>query len=425
MVDRPPLDPGGARWVTAMTATGPVSVRAVRFAGADLIVAGEFDGTLAIGEVRARSRGGRDAFVARLDRRGAPMWVKTFGGPGADRIDAVSVAPAGEIAIGGELGSRLELAGKTLTGPDGFVGILDANGEPRWAAALGATRYGAVSSVAFTGGGDVLAAGHFAGSIAQRDREIHSAGNQDAFVARYARTGEARWIRRAGGPGADLASAVVAGAGGEIVIAGSMMDGAAFEASEHETVGADPDAFVARLDQGGKLIWIRQLGGAGADSAAALAIDGETIVCAGRFSRELTGVTPPLAAAGSTDGFVAWLSLSGQPLRATTAGGERGDGIAAVAFGDGVVIGGSFVDRAGGDLQSAGGLDGLVAKLAGTQPRWRRPLGGSGDDAVNAVDVGPGGEVAAALSFTGALRIDGKRLDGGDQPAGAVVVLEP
>jgi hypothetical protein len=426
---RAPLDPGGARWVAAITATGPVVVRAVGFVDGGVIAAGEFAGTLAIGEVRARAADRRDGFVARLDPRGAPVWVKTFGGPGDDRINALAIGEEA-IAVGGEVEVRLsagEVSVRSEGRPDGFVGALSMSGELRWAAGLGASRYAGVAAVAIGDGGAIYAAGQFAGSLSDGEPDVYdvySAGNQDMIFARYAPGGERLWLRRAGGPGSDVATGIAAGAGA-IGFAGTFMDGAAFAAVELETVGDEPDAVVGRISEAGEILWVKQLGGAGHDSAAAIAVAGDELVAVGRFARELGGAGPTLASAGSTDGWIARFSTGGAPGRPASLGGSGADWLTAVAGGDGVVVGGAFADRAGGDLQSAGGIDGVVSKLAGTQPRWRRALGGAGDEAITALAIGPGGEVAAAGSFTGELEIDGARLEAGAEVAGFVALLEP
>lgn len=410
-----------------ITATGPVVVRAVARIDGAVICAGEFAGTLAIGEVRARAAGGRDGFVARLDDAGEPAWIKTVGGAGDDRITAVA-AREGVLAVGGEIGGRVAVDKVVLDSaarPDGFVALVSpADAAIAWAVALGASRYSGVASVALAGDGGVIAAGQFAGGLTANGAEVYSAGNQDLFVARFA-DGKLAWLRRGGGPGADVGSAVAVAADDAIAFAGSFMDGAAFGAELFETVGEEPDVVIGRLSGDGRFAWVKQLGGAGYDSASGIAVAENRIVAVGRFARDLAGAGATLASAGKTDGFVVTLNADGSPFRSHDIGGPGADWLAAVAAGDGVVVAGGFAERIGGDLQSAGGVDGMVAKLAGTQTRWQRGVGGPGDDAITAAAIGERGEVAIAGSFSRALTLDGVKLDAGDEVGGFVALLEP
>ena len=94
--------------------------------------------------------------------------------------------------------------------------------------------------MASLGDGEVAVAGWFDGTLAEhRDVSplaVASAGGLDAFVARLASDGSVRWIKRAGGPGDDIARGVAVGAdaGGaaSIAITGAIADGAVFGPGE-------------------------------------------------------------------------------------------------------------------------------------------------------------------------------------------------
>jgi hypothetical protein len=424
----PSLDSGVPRWVRPVTATGPVAIHAIAVTGdGGVIVGGEFSGTLAIGPRRAASAGGRDGFVARLDGRGEPAWVRRIGGPGDDRITAVAVSGSGAIGIGGQVATDIELGEIRIAArgaPDAFAGELGPGGDPRWLAGLGATRHGQVGGVGFTSGGDLVVAGSFAGSLELTGRSIFSAGAQDLFVVRLRSSGQPLWAVRGGGAGADLGAGLAIGEDDQIYVAGSVMDEASLGGAAFETVGEDPDALVAELDSGGALRWARALGGAGHDTAAAVATDGGGIALVGRFARELVAGEQTTTAAGGADGFLARLSSGGEPGPVTAVGGDGEDALTALASGDGLVAAGTFTGSIG-EVRSAGGLDIVAMKLVDDELRWRRRLGGSGDDIATAVALAPDGAVALAGSSTADLDIGKTHVATDGHPVAFVTLLDP
>jgi hypothetical protein len=416
------------RWVRPVTATGPVAIHAIAVTReGDVVIGGEFSGTLAVGPRRAASAGGRDGFVARLDSRGEPVWIQRIGGPGDDRVTAVALAASGAIGIGGQIATDIELGEiriAALGTPDAFAGELAAGGDPSWLTGLGATRHGQVGGVGFTSGGDLVVAGSFAGSLELTGRSIYSAGAQDLFVARLRSSGQPLWAIRGGGAGADLGAALAIGAADQIVVAGSIMDEASLGAAAFETVGEDPDALVAELDGDGNWRWARALGGAGHDTAAAVATDGGGITLVGRFARELVAGDHTHAAAGGADGFLARLSAGGEPGPVMAIGGDGEDALTALASGDGLLAAGTFSGSLD-ELRSAGGLDIVAVRIVDNELRWRRRLGGSGDDIATAVAIAPDGAVAIAGSSTAGLDIGNTRVATNNEPVAFVTLLDP
>jgi hypothetical protein len=356
------------------------------------------------------------------------VWIQRIGGPGDDRVTAVALAASGAIGIGGQIATDIELGEiriAALGTPDAFAGELAAGGDPSWLTGLGATRHGQVGGVGFTSGGDLVVAGSFAGSLELTGRSIYSAGAQDLFVARLRSSGQPLWAIRGGGAGADLGADLAIGDEDQIVVAGSIMDEASLGATVFETIGEDPDALVAELDSDGGWRWARALGGAGHDTAATVAIDGSGgIALAGRFARELVAGDHTHAAAGGADGFLARLSAGGEPGPVMAVGGDGEDALTALASGDGLLAAGTFSGSLD-ELRSAGGLDIVAVRIVDNELRWRRRLGGSGDDIATAVAIAPDGAVAIAGSSTAGLDIGNTRVATNNEPVAFVTLLDP
>lgn len=104
-----------------------------------------------------------------------------------------------------------------------------------------------------------------------------------------------RWARQFGTSGTEIAYAAVA-ADNSVYVAGEILNGA-FPGSVN---AGGRDGFVARFDPQGNLVWIRQFGSTGEDTALGLAAAMEAVYVVGRS----TGALADQASSGGTDAFV-------------------------------------------------------------------------------------------------------------------------
>ena len=128
----------------------------------------------------ANKPGGRDGWVAKLDgRTGRLMWSKVIGTNRVDFLNDVGVSPDGEaIYVGGQTYGDFDkpIAGKS----DAWISELDAfDGSAKWTAQFGELGRDSVQAITVAPDGDVVAAGqsdsNFGGC---------SSGLMDAWVAR-------------------------------------------------------------------------------------------------------------------------------------------------------------------------------------------------------------------------------------------------
>ena len=84
------------------------------------------------------------------------------------------------------------------------------------------------------------------------------------------------------------------------------------------------DAFVAKFDASGNLVWNTFLGGASADHGSGIALDSSGNVCVTGYSNGAWG-TPVRAYSGNYDGFAAKLDSSGNLLWSTFLGAANAD----------------------------------------------------------------------------------------------------
>ncbi len=139
------------------------------------------------------------------------------------------------------------------------------------------------------------AGGVFLGGSSEGSLGGSNAGLDDAWVARYDGAGNLLWLRQLGTSSYDFADAAATDGTGGVFVGGHT----------HGSLGGPGaggyDAWLARYDGAGSLLWIRQLGTSGFDDLVAAAPDGAGGVFVG-------GGTEGSLGGGSLGGTDAWLA---------------------------------------------------------------------------------------------------------------------
>jgi hypothetical protein len=405
-------------------------VQAVAVGGSgEIFVAGEFAGSVDFDPSGATqsitSLASSSQFVARYSTNGDFVWAVQLGDSPDDLVSALAIDPAGNLVIGGSFSGTIDLdpgPGVTLFasngGRDAFVASYTSAGALRWARAFGGTGDDAVLAVAATADA-VLAAGSFSGGVTVDPAPgiaMTSTGGVDGFLAAWSSAGTARWVFPVGGPQDDAATAVAAGPGGAIYLAGSftgVADLGPGSASAPVTSLGGPGGFLAQYDSDGALGWARGLSGiAGVELIVnGLAAAATGVHVAGSFAGTLdfdagSGVASR-SSVGSADGFVVGYDAGGAFSWVAAMGGTAATEVRGVAVGPSgdVLVTGAFGGTARFDPGaaatsliahgSAGATDGFTAAYSATGAfRWA---------------VGFGAPVAdpAALSHGAAVAVDG------------------
>ncbi|MGL5888889.1 MAG: SBBP repeat-containing protein, partial [Bacteroidia bacterium] len=172
--------------------------------------------------------------------------------------------------------------------------------------------------------------------------QVNNAGSYDAVVARIRPDGTKRWCTYLGGSGFD-GSWGAAMIGEDVVICGNtnstnfpMLNAA------QPLHGGSFDAFLARFDSAGSLIWSTYYGGSLSEQGLAVACDasGNIYLGGSANSANLPAVSNgwQTAPGGMLDGFVARLSSTGVPVWATFCGGTATEDIHDITTGPGGLI---------------------------------------------------------------------------------------
>lgn len=207
-------------------------------------------------------------------------------------------------------------------------------------------------------------------------------GEVDAFVAKLDSNGKLLWNTFLGSYHSDYGSGIATDILGNIYVTGYSRTtwGNPVLAKD----GTTSDAFVAKLDSDGKLLWNTFLGGTGSDWGNGIAVDnsGNSYVTGISYA---TWHTPVSMFKGYHDAFVAGLGSDGELLWNTFLGSvfaDNGLGIAADSMGYICVTGYSAGSWGMPKRAYEGNDDVFVAKLNGSDGvlLWNTFLGGNSSD---------------------------------------------
>jgi hypothetical protein len=324
-------------------------------------------------------------------RIGVAPWTVQTGTEGIDALQGIAVDASGSIYTAGFTEGSYD--GHPNAGQfDAVVVKFDRSGSMQWSRQLGTAADDSAYAVALDAGGNVYVAGTTEGELA----DLPNHGTVDMFVAKYDSNGSQLWVRQFQSDGTNLPRAMAADASGGVVVVG-YTTGSLFS----PYAGGNSDLFVMKLDGAGALIWGRQSGTATVDNAGGVAISDSGEVYVAGYT---TGMLDGNARLGDADIFLSKYDASGN--RQWT----RQIGTAALDIASSLAIDGAgnlyLAGRTGGSLgaqASAGGLDAIVAKFdeAGVL-LWISQFGSAADDYALCIAVDGAGNASVAGYTLGA-----------------------
>jgi len=201
-----------------------------------------------------------DAIVARFDGRGKHKWSKRFTSPGVQMVKRVAVDAKGAVVIAGTYTYTVSFGGKELPAtaliPRVFLAKLDRDGNFLWSHGFRGSGVVNIAKLLVDQEDNAVIAGELGGAIDFGAGSLAEKGKVDAFAAKFDPDGKLLWGQRYGGPEAKL-SAKAAGVDtrGNIWLGGDFSGAMAFADKRLESAHA-LDATVFELDKAsGAFLW--------------------------------------------------------------------------------------------------------------------------------------------------------------------------
>jgi hypothetical protein len=298
-----------------------------------------------------------------LNSSGSLIWHTFLGSNSDDKGSAISLDSSGNVYMTGySYGTWGSPINAYSGGTDTFVACLNSSGSLLWSTFLGSFADDYGRGIVVDSSGNILVTG-YSNNTWGTPLNAHS-GNNDAFIARINSSGNLVWHTFLGSASNDAGNGITVDSLGNIYVGGTSPTTWGSPINAHS--GGVGDAFVAALDGSGNLSWNTFLGSNSGDEAFGIALDGSGNIYVTGYSNATWG-SPVHAYSGSMDILVACLSNSGSLLWNTFLGSsssEEGHGIALDSSGNVCIIGQSG-DTWGTPINAhSGHWDGSVAKLS-------------------------------------------------------------
>jgi hypothetical protein len=184
------------------------------------------------------------------------------------------------------------------------------------------------NGVAADGSGNSFVTGYFKSANATFGGTVLTGvGGAEAFVAKYDFSGNVVWARRAGGAADDFGTAIATDAAGNVYITGYFLSTNINFSGTILTNSGSADVFVAKYDNAGSLVWAQADGGSGYDVGNGIALDaaGNSYVTGFFYSSVATFGNITLTNSGQSSIFIVKYDPAGNVLWAKQAGGSSFD----------------------------------------------------------------------------------------------------
>jgi hypothetical protein len=215
----------------------------------NITITGTANGTVDFGGGPLPSAGLGDVFVAQFDTTGAHLWSHLYGDAQAQQGYAVGVTGAGTVLVAGGFDGVLALGGATYTtdgGQDAFLLALDAGGNYLWSRQGGGLNTQYATALALDAYDNVAFGGVLVGTADFGTGPLTSAGSADVFVAKYDPTGTPLWSTRFGDVSSQTLKGLTFDPQGNLWLTGILVGSADFGGGPVTSAGGE-DMFVAEL----------------------------------------------------------------------------------------------------------------------------------------------------------------------------------
>ncbi len=368
---------------------------------ANTYATGWFRSQVTFGNQTLTPKGDYDDFVTKFDKDGNVEWAKNFGGNTFENTDDIAVDDDGNTYITGTFRDAITFGDITLEGGESgnvFVTKLDGKGDTLWAKKFSNDKLSNYDSdISTDNKGNTYITGRFEDTITFGNTTLESSEGRDIFVTKLDSKGDVLWAKDLGSDNGDeRANDIVLDAEGNAYIAGRFEDTVTFGNTTLEG-GESGDAFVAKLDSNGDVLWAKDFDGerGGYDDATSITLDSEgNAYITGAF-RELNESGDVFVAKLDSEGDVQWEEVfDTNKNRNIVAKGITVDDtgnsyVTGYHFGESISVG-NFMLYTQNDKSSSGN-DAFIAKLDSEgEVKWAQNIGGNNPETISDIDINDG-----------------------------------
>jgi hypothetical protein len=383
-----------------------------------IVIVGNFDGSLDFGTGDGPLTNSQpdDVFVVKLDPCGVPIWRKSFGDSETQTVQRVAIDHNGNILLIGEFRGAIDFGGGPLLsvgGDDIFVAKLDGAGNYLWSYRFGDAEDQFGRGIASDAMGNVYITGSFWGVVDFGGGQLHSAGWEDIFLAKFTAAGQFEWAKQFGDAETQEAWDLATDQQGNVLLTGYALGNLNF--GDGLTTGAGmPDAILAKFDGNGSALWSHRFGDAGLQFGQSVAVDSNAnVFMVGEVDGSIDFGDGPYTSAGGYDLFAVKFSADGalEWHREFGDAANQSSIVAAVANNGDLLLTGMAEGQTYFDditISSAGSSDAFVARITREGAVcWARGMGDASFQAGTAIAVDGQNNVLVAGKMVGSIEIDG------------------
>lgn len=209
---------GNAIWKKTAGGNGNDIAKAVALAADGGVVIGGYTNSNNNGDVPV-TKGGSDFWVIKMAKDGTIQWQKTWGGNGAEELNALAVAADNTlVAVGSSTSSNGDVTGGKGSSDFWVVQINAGTGTMNWQKTLGGALGDVPRSVLIAENGKIVVAGY---TYTNSNGDVGvGAGSGDFWVVALSNTGSVIWKKLLGGSDEEQAFAIVGAEAGSYVVTG-------------------------------------------------------------------------------------------------------------------------------------------------------------------------------------------------------------
>lgn len=306
---------GQIQWVKSLNGTGLKGVEAVACDSQNnILLAGYFEKTLQIADTLLSSLGTTDLLLAKFSTDGQFQWAVQQGKKGDTRATALDLTANGHSIVAGFFNDTTQIADTILTAntqdQDAFIARFDKNGMPLWAKKAGGVFDSDVTGLVLDAQENIYLSGYFVGTMRLSPTlSIQSStGNTDLFLLKYDSNGTPIAARALGGR--SLEQVLDLKIQNNILLTSGFYQGDLILDNFSFSTGNTLSGFVAGFDTNLQCQWVKNLASDAALYASQVTVSQNRIYVGGSFLGKATLDQLNTAAPNSFNLFLANAQLA-------------------------------------------------------------------------------------------------------------------